>query len=192
MVPHSPCAGGGLFRIWTWPGRSCSLAGVGASRKRSRRSNAAADEAEWEVLFPLQEVELQSGRKVCVRQWDIDKGALLTPRVVRLMQKLRETGLSGEVELEAMIEVAMSECKGLVYDTIGWTEQELDTRATFEDFLSLFQAVIDTSLVRPNGEGALKKIVGLAAALGPLGASLPQVPSTSSSAPDTPSPTSEE
>lgn len=165
---------------------------VGARRKRTKANDAEAEQAEWEVLFPVRELELQSGRKVVVRQWNIDQGALLTPRVVRLMQKLREAGLGGDVELEDMLELARPECKGLVYETIGWTEKELDQRASFDDFLVLFQAVIDTSLVREDGEGALKKIVGLAAALGPLGESLPQVRSTSSSAPATPSPTSGE
>lgn len=165
---------------------------MGATRRRPKKAAAAQEQAEWEVLFPFVDVELQSGRKVAVRQWDIETGAVLTPRVVRLMDKLREAGLSGEVELEDLMRVAVVECKGLVAGTIGWTVNELDQRASYIDFLALLQAVIDTSLVRPDGEGALKKIVDLAGALGPLAGLRPPERSTSSSAPGTPSPISGE
>lgn len=164
---------------------------MGATRKRPKKG-AAQEEAEWSVLFPFIDVELQGGKKVTVRQWDIETGAVLTPRVVRLMDKLREAGLSGEVELDDLLTVAVVECKALVAGTIGWTVAELGKRASYLDFLSLLQAVIDTSLVRPDGEGALKKIVDLAGALGPLAGLRPPERSTSSSAPATPSPISGE
>ncbi len=164
---------------------------MGATRKRPKKG-AAQEQAEWAVLFPFQDVELQNGKKVTVRQWDIETGAVLTPRVVRLMDKLREAGLKGEVEIEDLMVVAVAECKAIVAETIGWTERELDQRVSYLDFLSLLQAVIDTSLVRPDGEGALKKIVDLAGALGPLAGLRRQERSTSSSAPATPSPISGE
>ncbi len=164
---------------------------MGATRKRPKRG-AAQEQAEWEVLFPFVDVELQSGRKVTVRQWDIETGAVLTPRVVKLMDKLREAGLAGEVELEDLLRVAVVECKALVAGTVGWTVDQLDQRASYLDFLSLLQAVIDTSLVRPDGDGALKKIVDLAGALGPLAGLQQRARSTSSSARATPSPTSGE
>ena len=173
---------------------------MGASRKK-RTGRAAGpepkteDERELKVLFPHIDVELGSGEKVAVRQWDIDTGAVLMPRVVSMMQKLQ--GLTGEIELDALILRAKVECFQIVAGTIGWKIEELRTRCTFEDFLSLLQAVIDTSLVRTDGSGALAKIVGLANALGPLAGvqaitrQSPE-PSTSSSDTDTPSPISGE
>lgn len=156
------------------------------TRKRTKRKAAEDADREWEVLFPIREVELQSGRKVVVRQWDIETGAVLTPRVVRMMQRMQEAGLAGTVEIAEIIGVAIHECKPIVAETIGWTEDELDQRASMDDFFDLFQAVIDTSLMREDGGGALKKIVGLAAALVPLAGLQQPGPSTSSSEPDTP------
>ncbi len=147
-------------------------------------------EREWEVLFPFREVKLQSGRKVVIRQWDIQTGAILTSRVVKMMERLRDQGLSGDVEVGDLIAVALEECVGIVAETIGWTEKELNERASMDDFYDLLQAVIDTSLIREGGGGALKKIVDLAGVLGPLAGLQPQPPSTSSSGPDTPSATS--
>ena len=171
---------------------------MGASRKRGRASGAApktADERELEVLFPHIDVELGTGEKIAVRQWDIDTGAVLMPRVISMMQKLQ--GLAGEIELDELILRAKTECFQIVAGTIGWEIEKLRTRCTFEDFLSLLQAVIDTSLVRSDGSGALPKIVGLANALGPLAGvqaitrQSPE-PSTSSSDTDIPSPISGE
>lgn len=157
-------------------------------KKRVKRKPAA--EREWEVLFPFLEVELQSGRKVVVRQWDIETGTVLTARVVKMMERLRDQGLSGDVEVGTLIGVALAECIDIVCGTIDWSREELDQRASMDDFYDLLQAVIDTSLIRPNGGGALKKIVDLAGVLGPLAGLQPQARSTSSSAPDTPSATS--
>ena len=155
-----------------------------------KRAKGKAAEREWEILFPFREVKLQSGRKVVVRQWDIQTGAILTARVVKMMERLQKAGLSGEVDIGDLMEVAIDECIGIVSETIGWTEKELNERASMDDFYDLLQAVIDTSLVREDGGGALKKIVGLAGLLGPLAGFQPQPPSTSSSAPATPSATS--
>ena len=155
---------------------------------RKRPSKRAAEEAEreWEILFPVREVELQSGRKVIVRQWDIETGAVLTPQVVRMMQRMQEAGLSGEVEIAEIIAIAIRECKTIVAETIGWTEGELDQRASMDDFYDLLQAVFDTCLMREDGGGALKKIVALAAELVPLAGLQQPEPSTSTSEPDTP------
>lgn len=133
-----------------------------------RRTSAknAADEAEYNIIFPFIDVELQSGRKVAVRQWNIEKGAVLTARTVSLIQKLQ--GKVGEVELEELITLAQSECQDIVAETIGWTKKQLNERANYEDFLTLLQAVIDTSLVREDGQGALPKIIGIAGKLVPL------------------------
>lgn len=148
-----------------------------------KRKNAPAKssaERELEILFPFIDVELQSGEKVVVMQWNIDTGAVLLARVIQLMQKLQ--GMTGTVELQELITRAKGECFEIVATTIGWTVSELRSKATFEDFLTLLQAVIDTSLVREDGaSGALPKIVELAAALGPLAglAGPTQVPSAS-------------
>ena len=164
---------------------------MGASRKRSKREQAQAD--EWEVLFPYEDVELGSGKKVTVRQWNIDTGAVLTPRVVTLLEKLRSEGISGEIELDELIRIAKDECLEIVAITIGWTVEELNARATFDDFLSLLQVVIDQSLVRKDGGGALPKVVALVGALNALTETSPQPPlSTSSSEPGTASPISGE
>lgn len=133
-------------------------------RRTSARSQA--DEAEYNIIFPFIDVELQSGQKVAVRQWNIEKGAVLTARVVSLIQKLQ--GKMGEVELEVLITLAQSECQDIVSETIGWTKKQLNERANYEDFLTLLQAVIDTSLVREDGQGALPKIIGIAGKLVPL------------------------
>ncbi len=154
------------------------------AKAKQRRSR---EEAEMETIFPFKDVELQSGAKVVVKQWDIDTGAVLTGRVARLIQKMR--GQGAEVELDKLLELAADECKDIVRITIGWSEADFNAKLTFEDFLDLLQAVIDTSLVRPDGGGALPKIVALAGALTPLvgaGRASPRR-STSSSAPDTPS-----
>lgn len=162
------------------------------TKKRVKRKPAA--EREWEVLFPFQEVALQSGRKVVVRQWDIETGSVLTARVVKMMERLREEGVSGgangEIEIGQILQVALAECVGIVAETIGWTEEQLNERASMDDFYDLLQAVIDTSLVRPDGGGALGKIVGLAGVLAPLAGLQPPPPSTSSSEPATRSQTS--
>lgn len=158
----------------------------------ARRPRKSKDEKEFEILFPFQDVELGSGQKVVVQQWDIDTGAVLTARVVSLMEKIR--GQTGEIELNELIRVARDECMDIVATTIGWTRSELSKRATFEDFLNLLQAVIDTSLIREDGGGVLPKVVDLAGALNHLagavkGAASPSPrPSTSSSDTDTPSP----
>ena len=158
---------------------------MGATRKRKDQ-----DQAEWNVIFPFVDVELVSGHKITVKQWDIDKGAVLMGRVISMLQKLQ--GITGEVELDELLNLARDECVDIVCATIDWTRDELNARVSFEDFLSLLQAVIDTSLVRKDGGGVLPKVVGLAGALGPLaklaGPSGLQAPSTSSSEPDTPSP----
>lgn len=161
---------------------------MGETKKRQDKAKA---QREWDVIFPFRDVELQSGEKVVVRQWDIDTGAVLTGRVAGLLQKLRNAGMGGEVELDDMLRVAKDECFEIVRVTIGWTAEDLKAKANWEDFLSLLQAVIDTSLVREDGGGALPKIVELAGVLNPLvGArSASAKPSTSSSPPDTPSPT---
>lgn len=158
---------------------------MGETKKRPSKQKA---QQEWDVIFPFRDVELQSGEKVVVRQWDIDTGAVLTGRVAGLLQKLRGAGLGGEVELDDMLRVAKDECFEIVRVTIGWTVDELKARANWEDFLSLLQAVIDTSLIREDGGGALPKIVELAGALNPLVAprSASAKPSTSSSQPGTP------
>ena len=162
---------------------------MGASRKRSKRERQEQD--EWKVLFPFEDVELQCGRKVTVQQWNIQTGAVLTPRVVSLLDRLRTENLSGEVELDDLVRVALSECLDIVAVTIGWTVEELEARATFDDFLSLLQVVIDQSLVRKDGGGALPKVVELVGALQSLTEpSQPPPPSISSSDADTPSPTS--
>ncbi len=134
------------------------------ARKTSARTEAA--EAEFNIIFPFVDVELQSGKKVAVRQWNIETGAVLTARTVGLIQKLQ--GKIGEVQLEELIELAQAECQDIVAKTIGWTVAQLNERANYEDFLSLLQAVIDTSLVREDGQGALPKLVGIAGKLVPL------------------------
>lgn len=162
---------------------------MAGTRKKATSQRKSRDEAEWQVLFPFKDVELQCGEKVVVRQWDIDTGAILTGRVARLIQKLRGEG--AEVEIDKLLELAAEECKDIVRITIGWSEDDFHNKLTFEDFLDLLQAVIDTSLVREDGGGALPKIVALAGALGPLvGVRRPSPsPSTSSSPTDTPSET---
>jgi hypothetical protein len=163
-------------------------------KKRAKPAVRTAEEQrEWDILFPIHEVELRSGQKVNVRQWDIDLGALLSARVVKLIQKLQ--GKMGEVELEELMLIAKDECFDIVCETIGWTRQQLRKQATFEDFMDLLQAVIDTSLIRQDGSGVLPKVVSLAAALVPLVGVKPspsRPPSTSSSEPATPSPNSGE
>lgn len=138
-------------------------------RKRANSEPSKAEKAEWDAFFPFVDVELQSGQKVVVKQWDIDTGAILTGRVVQLLQKLQAAGISGSVELPALLGVAKDECLQIVAETIGWTVPELRKRATWEDFMSLLQAVIDTCLVREDGaSGALPKVVELAGSLGPI------------------------
>lgn len=164
-----------------------------AKKKRNAAERTKDEQAEWDVLFPFHEVELRSGEKVVVRQWDIDTGAVLAARVVKIIQKLQ--GKMGEVELEELISLAKDECFDVVCETIGWTREKLRKRATFEDFMDLLQAVIDTSLVREDGSGVLPKVVGLASALVPLVGLRPSpspLPSTSSLEPDTASPNSGE
>lgn len=161
---------------------------MGASRKRSAKER---EQDEWKVLFPFEDVELQCGRKVTVQQWNIRTGAILTPRVVALLDRLREGNLSGEVELDDLVRVALTECLDIVAVTIGWTVEDLEARATWDDFLSLLQVVIDQSLVRKDGGGALPKVVELVGALqGLTGPSPPPRPSISSSDADIPSETS--
>lgn len=160
---------------------------MGANRKRSKREES--DEAEWAVLFPFKDVELQSGKKVSVKQWNIDTGAVLTGRVVALVQKIQAHSLSGSVELDEVLGIASDECRDIVAGTLGWSRSQLDTRCTWEDFLGLLQAVIDMNLVRADGGGVIKKVVDLSGVLVPLFGLQPPQPSTSSSVPDTPSPT---
>ncbi len=166
------------------------------AKRKGTRAKTDGDERELKILFPFVDVELHDGSKIVVMQWDIDTGAVLSARVIAMMQKLQ--GLSGEVELSELISRAKGECFDIVATTIGWTVEELRSKATFEDFMDLLQAVIDTSLVRKDGGGALPKLIGLAGALGPLvalgqpKARLSPVPSTSSSGQDTPSPISGE
>ncbi len=164
--------------------------------KRKNASAKADGENELKILFPFVDVELHDGSKVVVMQWNIDTGAILSARVIAMMQK--QSGLTGTIELSELIARAKGECFDIVATTIGWTVEELRTKATFEDFMDLLQAVIDTSLVREGGGGALPKLIGLAGALGPLAAlgqpkaRLSPVPSTSLSGKDTPSPNSGE
>ena len=164
---------------------------MGANRKRSKREQAQAD--EWEVLFPYEDVELGCGKKVTVRQWDIDTGAILTPRVVNLLERLRAEGIAGTIELDELVRVAKDECLEIVAVTIGWSVADLKARATWDDFLAILQVVIDQSLVRKDGGGALPKVVELVGALNAMTGTSPQPAlSTSSSGPDTASPISEE
>lgn len=127
-----------------------------------------ASEREMAVIFPHVDVQLTSGEKIAVKQWSIDQGAVLLPRVIAMMEKLE--GLRGEVELPILVQRAKPECLQIVAETIGWSVEDLNTRATFEDFLGLLQAVIDTSLIRKEGGGALPKLAGVVSALRPLAA----------------------
>ena len=149
-------------------------------------------ERELEILFPFKEVTLTLGDTVVVREWDIDTGALATGHVTQLFQKLQAAQITGNVEVKRLLEIAMPEMQQLVALTIGWTLTELKKRCSWDDFMALTQAVIDTSLVKPEGGGALPKMVELVQAMGavaqaPAQTNRSQRRSTSSSHPDTPS-----
>ena len=140
-----------------------------ARRKRGNGQITQAEQSEWDAFFPFKDVKLQSGQMVVVKQWDIDTGAILTGRVVQLLQKLQAEGIAGSVELPTLLRVAKDECLQIVAETIGWSVPQLKKQATWEDFMSLLQAVIDTCLVREDGAaGALPKVVELAGSLGPI------------------------
>ena len=174
---------------------------MAATRKRTPRDKRveqqqADAEEEFAILFPFQTVELSTGEKIDVRQWDIDTGARLTGRIVSLMQKVQESRMTGEIEPDQLLMIAKDECVDIVCGTIGWSREKLFARVPFEDLLALLDVVANQNLVREDGGGVLPKIVGLAGVLGPLGgltgsASASPPPSTSSSGPDTPSPTSD-
>ena len=163
------------------------------SRARRVADTTAEAEAEFAILFPFESVELTTGEKIDVPQWNIDTGARLTSRVVALMERLRESQVSGTVDPETLVQVAKEECLDIVCGTIGWTRAKLNARVPFEDFLTLLDVVANQNLVRPDGGGVLPKIVGLAGVLGGLSAAGSASPpqSISSSEPDTPSPTSD-
>lgn len=152
----------------------------------------ARTEEELGVLFPQQSVKLDSGELVIVRKWNVDLGMSLTPRVIALIQEIGTRGRTGDVDTDELVAIAGPECKTIVQATIGWTPEQMD-RITFDDFLELLQAVIDTSLKPKGGGGAIPKLVRLVGALGSLAGLTPTSESsqlgTSSSAPDTPSPT---
>ena len=163
---------------------------VGANHKRGSKRQSE-DDAEWEALFPFKDVELQSGKKVSVKQWNIDTGAVLTGRVVALVRKIQQNALGESVELDELLAVAIDECRDIVAATLGWSTKQLDQRCTWEDFMDLVQAVFDMNLMRADGGGVIKKVVDLSGMLVPLFGLQQPEQSTSSSVPDTQSPISE-
>lgn len=155
-----------------------------------RSRGKARTEAELSVLFPQETVKLDSGAIVTVRKWNVDLGMSLTPRVIALIQKLGALGRTGDVTVQELIGIAGPECHAIVQATIGWSPEDMES-LTFDDFLALLQAVIDTSLKTKDGGGAIPKLVRLVGALGGLAGLTPtsgsSQPGISSSEPDTPS-----
>jgi hypothetical protein len=116
------------------------------------------------ALFPDREVRLANGRTVVVRPWGMATGRRLSPRIVKLMTKLRGFATADVVDL---ITEFQDEVFDIVADTIGYDDAKMDTLA-YEDLFTLAQAIIDTSLIRrtPDGEivGTLGKLMTLAGA----------------------------
>lgn len=149
-------------------------------------------EEELAILFPFKDVKLRTGETLTVREWNIEKGARATPIAATLLQRLAKAGAGGNVELPKLMEVALPEVRQLVCITLDMTEAELDRKLTWDDFISVVQAIIDTCLVTDDGRGLIPKIVelvqigrGLARAQSPSSS-----PSMPSSEPATASPNS--
>ena len=121
------------------------------------------DAVERKVLFPFKEVTLFSGEKILVRGWSIEKGAIMTQRLILLQLDISEK-LGKNATLEKVIVIAKDELASIVADTIEWPLKELNAKVqTYEDFLKLVEAVWETSIHRADGGGSLPIIVRLAA-----------------------------
>jgi len=156
-------------------------------------ANRKTAEQELKILFPVKEVRLSTGRIVAVAEWNITTGARGMGLVGSLLKKLQAEGVSGEIEVQRLLDLAMPEMRAIVELTLGWTPEELDSRATWDDFITLCEAVIETSLVKPDRGGAIPKVVELVQGMrliarAPLQSNRSQRRSTSSSAADTDSP----
>ena len=104
---------------------------------------------------------LSSGEIITVQEWSIAKGARATPIAASLLQQLAKVGASGTVELPTLMEVALPQVRELVCITLDLEDRELDSRFTWDDFLKIVQAIIDTCLVTDDGRGLLPKLVEL-------------------------------
>lgn len=153
---------------------------MGASRRAEGGGRKSETERELGILFPQKLVRLTSGESIAVKPWSIAQGVELTARLVDIMQRLRAANKIGEIGTQEIVEIAAPECAEIVRVTIGWSQEDFNSRLTYEDFLNLLGAVFETSLLRADGGGVLPKVIELAGALGPLlkGSASPE-PSTS-------------
>ena len=133
-----------------------------------------------DVLFPAREIRLLSGKMVVVRPWGLEKGRFMLERLVELFQKMGPS----VTDAKKMIDVAYDETLQIVRDTIEWSEADFAELA-FEDALDLTQAVIEVCLVRPDGGGALGKVLELLKGATSLmqGVAMVSGPSSTSSSP---------
>jgi hypothetical protein len=152
------------------------------------------------VILPEREVVLLSGARVIVRPWPIRKGRLLVDRVIALVERLlehrrAEALAAGEGEpprrvalASDLLDVAFEEVFGIVRDTVDYSDAQMEA-LTFEDLLTLTEAVLEVCLIRGEEGGVLGKLARLVDRTGLLvvrmAASVQRRPTTSSSSPST-------
>jgi hypothetical protein len=127
------------------------------------------------AALPEREIRLLSGDFVTIRPWSVRLGNLMAERIVALVDRVLEyrTTLAEKAKAEGaaapaprsvglavnLLAVAFDDVFAIIRDTIGYTSEELEA-LTYEDFLSLTEAVIEVCLVREEG-GVLGKLVSL-------------------------------
>jgi hypothetical protein len=152
------------------------------------------------VILPEREVRLLSGAFVIVRPWPIRKGRLLVDRVIALVERLlehrRAEALAAapgaaprRVALATdLLDVAFEEVFGIVRDTVDYSDEQMEA-LTFEDLLTLTEAVLEVCLIRGEDGGVLGKLARLVDRTGLLvsrmAASIQRTQTGSSSKPST-------
>lgn len=123
------------------------------------------EEQEAEVLHPHRPVVLSNGKTVLVTEWGLKLGGEQTVRVVALVDRIRKEAQAGPQDADAMLALvthAQDDILEIVRVTVGWSPGEAEENVkTFEDLLDLWEAVWETSLVKPTGGGTLAKVLRL-------------------------------
>jgi hypothetical protein len=151
------------------------------------------------IILPEREVRLLSGAYVTVRPWPIRKGRLLVDRVIALVERLLEhrraeaAAAPGSAPRRValatdLLDVAFEEVFGIVRDTVDYSDEQMEA-LTFEDLLTLTEAVLEVCLIRGEDGGVLGKLARLVDRTGLLvsrmAASIQRTQTGSSSKPST-------
>jgi len=136
---------------------------------------AKRDAAEpRDPVLPERQVQLLNGEWAIVRPWSLRQGHLLSERVIDLVDRiledrrtrLEEAKASGDAApappafARQLLALGFTEIMAIVRETIGYTPEAMDA-LTYEDGLTLTEAVLEVCLIRGEDGGVLGKMVRL-------------------------------